>query len=33
MQPMTSEAFKKYMEMAPTGKKSGEVKEFLKELK
>ena len=27
------EAFKKYMEMAPTGKKSGEVKEFLKELK
>lgn len=27
------EAFKKYMEIAPTGKKAGEVKEFLKELK
>lgn len=27
------DAFKKYMEIAPTGKKAGEVKEFLKELK
>ena len=27
------EAFRKYMEIAPTGKKAGEVKEFLKELK
>jgi tetratricopeptide (TPR) repeat protein len=27
------ESFKKYMEIAPTGKKAGEVKEFLKELK
>ncbi len=27
------EAFKKYMEIAPKGKKAGEVKEFLKELK
>jgi tetratricopeptide (TPR) repeat protein len=27
------ESFRKYMEIAPTGKKAGEVKEFLKELK
>ncbi len=27
------EAFKKYLEIAPTGKKAGEVREFLKELK
>jgi tetratricopeptide (TPR) repeat protein len=27
------ESFKKYMEIAPTGKKAGEVKEFLRELK